>query len=127
MTPLEIIAFLLVLLGLIKLAVVSRNPKKWLTFWKKKYSNTTATNIVALVLAGVVLYYLLQELTIVQIMAVAAFIALVFLIGFLPYVKELFEMAEKMLKQDNTLKKSWLVILVWLLLSLWVLWEIFLR
>ncbi len=127
MDALEIIALLLVILFLVKLVVVSRNPRAWLRFWKKRYSHRAAATVVALVLAGVVLYYLLMELTIVQIMAVAAFMALLFLIGFLPYMKDMFELGDRWMKEGNILWRSWLIILIWLVLSLWVLWEIFLN
>ena len=127
MRSLEIVALILIALFLVKLAVISRNPRAWLQFWKKRYSNTTAVTIVALVLAGIVLYFLLEELTIVQIMAVAAFMALLFLVGFLPYMKDMFTLGEQWIKQGNILQRSWLVILIGVALSLWVLWEIFFK
>ena len=125
MDALEIIALILIGIFFVKLIVISKNPRAWLQFWKKRYAHTTAATVIALALAAIVLYFLLQQVTITQIMAVAAFMGLLFLIGFLPYINEMFGLADKWIKEGQLIKRSWLSIVIWLVLSLWVLWEIF--
>ena len=125
MAPLEIIAFLLVALFVIKMLVLFTKPKSWLKFAKKIYGGGAVTTFVILVLAIIVLYYLLMELSIVQIFAVITFTTLLISLNVAPYSKELMAMADQLYRKKNLLSRAWLVILIWTLLSIWVLWEIF--
>ena len=67
MTPIEIIALIFVVFGLIKLLVIAVNPKAWAKVPQKMAAQPVLLTVVSLVLAGVVLYYLRAELSIVQI------------------------------------------------------------
>lgn len=126
MTPIEIIAFILVLLVLVKLIVILINPKSWQKTTQALIGKPILTIVVSLVLAAVVLYYLLAELTIVQIFAVMAFLALLMMLSMAAYSKEFLTMAKKILKDRSALKKCWLPIAIWIVLMLWVLYALFL-
>lgn len=67
MTPVEIMALLVVLLGGIKIIVIMMDPVKWMPVVRKVYGNPLPTQFFACVFGVVSLYYLLQEVTIVQI------------------------------------------------------------
>lgn len=123
MSSVEIIALALVAIGVIKLAVILVNPHAWFNMAKKITANTTVFRIAALALGAVVLYYLLTELTIVQIFASSAFMMALAWIGFSPYKKELMEFVNH--HQDGVLKKNWLLSVIWLALSFWVVKAIF--
>ena len=81
--------------------------------------------VVSVVLAAIVLYYLLVELTIVQVFAAVAFAYLMVLLSFAAYSHLFGGLATKMLKEGSILKKSWLLIVIWVALSIWVLYTIF--
>ena len=120
MTPVEIIALVLIIVVAVKLLVVLTKPAKWMKVVKKVWKNANLTMIICLVLAGVVLYYLLAELTIVQILAAMALLALLAGLSLAAYSKEMIEFAEKLLKKDKAvIKRAWLSILVWAVLILW--------
>jgi len=124
MTPLEIIALTIIVLVLVKLVVVLTNPKAWLRFARSVYSNTAAASLVALVLAAVVLYYLLAELTIVQVFAAFAFLSLLMVVSVAPQAEELMRIAQKRFLRKNLVQTYWLSIIIWVVLSVWALWAV---
>ena len=126
LTPIEIIATILALLSLIKLITISINKKAWINSISKPIlKNQTLTGVVLAILGIIILYFLLQELSIVQIFAVMSFMSVMMGLGFLSYSKELVSIMEKLAKQKfSTL--MWIYILIWLFLVLWVLYSIFL-
>ena len=79
---------------------------------------------VELVLAIIVLYFLLQELTIVQIMGAIVFGALLAGVCFAVYAKEMVPMAMKVFRA-GAFKKSWMPMLIWVILAVWTLIKIF--
>ncbi len=125
MTPVEIIALIIVLLGVVKLVVLLTKPQAWMHGTKKLWHNSNIFTAVALVLMLVALRYLLEELTIVQIFAVFGFMMPLFWIGLAPFREEIFALAEKRVMGGNILKKNWLMSVIWLVLVVWVLKEIF--
>ena len=85
----DVFAALLILLAVVKLILLSINAPAWLAAAKALYAKPTATATVSYLLAGVVLYGLLQSgLTIVQILAVCLFVVLLLIPGFAPYMGE---------------------------------------
>ena len=99
----------------------------WWNFAKKIYGNPPVSTIVFLVLAAIVLYYLLQELTIVEIFGGVTFTVLLVGVSYAVFSKEMLAWGESMMKKKDMMRRSWLVILIWLALSLWVLKEIFFK
>jgi len=124
MTPVEIIALLLALLLFVKLFFVFVFPDARKNAVAKVYAYPAALAVVALLLGAVVLYYLLQELTIIQIFATCALFSLLFALSFAPFGKEMLQVVQKT-QQWHILKKMWLAIAVWVILALWVLAELF--
>lgn len=120
----EIIALIFAVLVIVKLLVVSFSPKSWLALAKSLYKTPMVLFIVELILAAVVFYYLLIELTVVQIFAAVTLGALLTGMSFAIYGKETIAWGTKLL-DSNTPKKIWLPILIWLALAVWVLIELF--
>jgi hypothetical protein len=119
LSAIEILAGLLIVLAGIKLAVVFIDARIWLRFAKRFYAIPAMTSLVALVLAGIVLYLLLQSgLTIVQVLAVTVFVALLLMVGVAPYAGRLFEWLETQSLPDM-LRRQWLYVIVWVLLLAW--------
>lgn len=125
MTPIETLALIAMLVIAIKLIVILVKPKAWADLVKKIWANPVLMEVIVLILATITLYYLLQELTIVQIFTVILFIALVAATSIAAYSKEMIALSQKMLKDKNIAKKAWLSILIWIILILWGLKELF--
>jgi uncharacterized protein YybS (DUF2232 family) len=126
LTSIEWIVTIFAVLGIIKIIVILINPGKWLDATKEIYKNPGVASVVSLVLAAIVFYFLLQELTIVQIVAATAFVALLVAFIFLQYSKDLLSLAKKMLDRKISAGWQWLYIIIWAVLLLWALYEIFL-
>ena len=125
-TPIETLALIIALLSLTKLLVILVNPKFWFKgVVKSIYSNPFTLQLAGLILAGVSLFYLLQEFTIVQIFAVMFFVMSLMLFGVATYSKDLLDFVDKIYKRKGVVRKSWLSILIWLILIIWVLIELF--
>ena len=122
MTPIEIIALVLIVLGTLKILLM---PKIWMKVVKFLYSKPKILFVVELLLAVAVFYYLLQSgLTIVQILAVVAFGGLLTGMSFALIGKETLRWAKEILKK-GVWKKFWFVILVWIVLMAWGVIELF--
>ncbi len=123
---LEILALILIAVTAIKLVIFSINPQLWYSFIGGIYSKPPIASLVAFILAMVVLYFLLVSgVTIVEILAVCLFIALLIAVGLSKYMDKLIPWV----KEKNIvfiLKEVWLYTLVWLLLLAWGVGEIFL-
>ena len=115
----EAFAAVLILLAVVKLTVLSVNAPAGLAAVKALYARPALTAIVSYLLAGLVLYGLLESgLTILQVLAVCLFVVLLIIPGFAPYVGELLRGLEgKTLRQ--ILRKQWLYTLVWMTLLSW--------
>ena len=126
MTPIEIIALILIIVSAIKIIVILANPKSWADIVKKIWANPMVTSIISLILAAIVLYYLVwvEGITIVQILAVTGFVVLLMAVGIGMYATEMISMATKMLKK-GVLKKAWLYTLIWIVLLIWGAKELF--
>src|SRR3989344_4759567 len=117
MTAVETIAFIFIIVGLVKLLVLTVNPAAWMNIAKKIWRKTPYLSIIFLALAVLVFYYLLQELSVLQILAVSAFVALLFGMQFSRYSKEAIGFAERIMKKkENFWKNNWLYGLIWLAL-----------
>ncbi len=125
MIPIEIIALIFIIVAVIKILVILSKPEAWVNFVKKFWNVPILTSGICLVLAGVVLYYLIQSgMTIVQIFAVTGFISLLMGAGIGIYAKEVIGVAVKLMKK-GIMKKAWLYTLIWMILLIWGLKELF--
>lgn len=125
MTPIEVMAFLLAILIIVKLVILFIHKESWMKFADMVYGKPIVAMIVSLMLAAIVLNYLLVEVNIVQIFAVMLFTTLLMVIGFEAYAKEMLEFAHKVLKDEDLIKRSWLSVTIWILLVIWVLYALF--
>ncbi|MEK6890725.1 MAG: hypothetical protein AABX03_01160 [Nanoarchaeota archaeon] len=123
-TSLEIIALIFIIIAIIKLIVILINKKDWLPVIRTVYGNSLTSSIVIAILTIIVFYYLIKELSIVQIMAVAAFVSLLFTLSFLQFKREVLELAVKVYKNKLS-PATWIYIIVWIALMAWALYEIF--
>ena len=125
MTPVKVLALIVASLVAIKLVIIFIQPKSWLPVVKTCYGKPIITIPIALIAAGVILMYLLAELTIIQIFAVMAFMMALMAAGVASYGKEIVELSEKLLQDKVALRKAWVSIVAWLVLTVWGFYEIF--
>ena len=121
---LQIIALLFILLSIVKILVVLMNKKSWYeNVARPIYYNRQLSTFIFLVLAVVIFYYLIQELSFAQIFSVIAFTSLLLGLGFLQYSEEITGLMQKMY---NKKYNSWQIfyILLWVLLIVVALYEI---
>ena len=126
MTPIEIIALIFVIVAILKLIVlfVAVKPAKAMKIAKPLWTQHPAVvHIVGIALLAVLGYFLLQELSIVQLVAAMFFGFLLMAMFLMPYTKSVLKLAEEILKNKC---KAWLAWLIILVMSLWVLKELFL-
>ena len=124
MFTIEFFAWIVVVLSLIKTLIILVNPDKWMKVVEAVWKNSRIVLPVSLILALVVLYNLLKEISIIQVFAVILFIMLIFMASFSRYPNEMLALAKKILKDKNVMKKSWPIIIIWMILVLWVLFSL---
>jgi hypothetical protein len=123
----DLFAALLILLAIVKVIVLSVHTPAWLNAAKTLYANREVAAIVFYALAGLVLYGLLVSgLTILQILAVSLFVALLLLPGFAPYMGEVLHQLEGK-TFGQIMREQWLYTLVWTLLLVWGAWALIVR
>ena len=126
MTPIEIMAFIAAIIVPVKLIMVWRSQKSWFnTVTRRFWGNATVTTILSLIVVIVTLYYLLQELTIVQIWTVMLFAMALISLGLAPFSKYMLDVEQKWFTETNVLKIGWFAAIVWLVLIIWVLYTLF--
>lgn len=125
-TPIEWMALIVIVLSIVKMAVVLTKPSNWISVVDFVYAKPWLTVIVALVLGGFSLKYLLDAgFTIVHLMAAMFFFMMLMALTYAVYVKDTIVFAKKLLKDKSVLKRGWLPILIWLVLIVWALKELF--
>lgn len=124
-TIIEIIALIFIVLVGLKITIILISPQFWVEQVVKKIWAKQATMIiVSLAAAGVTLYFLLEEMTMVQILAVALFISLLMMAGVAMYSPDFIKLAEKLYEKKAITKKTLPYIVIWIALILWGLKEI---
>lgn len=119
-TPVETIAFILIVISVIKMFTLLVKPQAWMNFAKAIYKKPVVTKFVGAILAGVILYYLISSgITIVQVLAVTLFMAMMFLVGLAEDFKAFIKKYEAQIKAGNLWKKHWFYILIWIALLIW--------
>ena len=115
----QILAFILIVIVAVKITIILIDPNIWYRFIEKLYTVPQLVSIVGLVLSILVLYFLINAgISIVEILAVCLFIALLMLTGLANYADQIIGWAKE---QDITymLKRLWIYTLVWVLLIAW--------
>ncbi len=124
MTPVEIIALIFCIAILVKILVVAINPKSWFKFGKKIWKSPSF-GIIYFILAVIVFYLLIKEITVVQILASVAFVVLLMGLQFSRYSKDVMEFAQKLARNKKEIwKKNWIYVIIWVILAVWGLVEI---
>lgn len=119
-TSVEIIALILIAFATIKMIVLLVKAQAWMNFARWIYKKPKITRVVAAILAGVVLYYLISSgINIIQVLAISAFIALMFVIGLSEDVKPFIKKYEAQIKSGKLWKKHWFYTLIWIALLVW--------
>ena len=126
METIAIFALIMATLALVKILIILVKPRAWYNLVKAVWKAPTIVMLICLILAAMVFYSLLQELSLVQIMAVVLFVALLGGVTAAVYSKEVVSLAGKMLNDRKFMRKAWLPIIIWLILVLWALKEILL-
>ena len=124
---LQIAVLILTVLIVIKFLVLAIKPKAWLKLAKNLYKKPLILVVVELVLAAVLFYYLLMQITIVQIMAAVALGALLTGLSFAVLGKELLPFISKIMRNRSILwsPRIWFVWLIWLTLIGWAVYTMF--
>lgn len=126
-TSIEIMALIFLVIASIKILVILINPRTWHdNVVKNIYRNPKILMVLSLILSAITLYYLLKELTIVQIFAAMLFFSLIAAVGVSVFSKDLMKLTNKLYNDKFILKKSWLYLLIWIVLILWGFKEILL-
>ena len=124
LSVIKVLAGLLIVLAVVKLAVVFVSPQVWIRFMKRVYAVPVLTSMVALILAALVLYLLLQSgLSIVQVLAVTVFVSLLLVAGGAPFSKQLIDWLETQ-SLTTILRAQWVYVVVWMGLLAWGAWAL---
>lgn len=119
LNPVEILALIIIIISLVKIACVLISPGTWLNFARKIYIKPQVTSTVAFFLASIVLYILIiSGIKITEILAVTLFLMLIITVGIAKYGEDVLRWA---MNQDmrRLLKDQWLYTLIWTGLLLW--------
>lgn len=109
----------MIIAAVVKMVILLVNPKAYVNFAKGFMSKTVLVQLVGLILAIIVLYFLLAELTIVHILAVVAFTGLLILVGLAPNFETLIRKYEDEIKKGSLWKQYWLYSIIWIILIIW--------
>ncbi len=119
-TSVEIIALILIAVVAVKMLVLIIKPMSWMKFTKVIYKKPNVTKFIGAILAGVILYYLINSgMTIVQILAVSLFMAMMFMIGLSEDIGPFIKKYEAQIKAGKMWKKHWFYTLIWIALLVW--------
>ena len=126
MTPIEIIALIGAIIVPLKIIMLLKGQKFWFEKVTEKYwGNAITTTILSLLAVIVLLFFLLQELTIIQIWAGAIFGMALTSLALAPFSKWMLGVEKKWFTETNVLKTGWIALTVWLALIVWILIALF--
>ncbi len=120
MTPIEILALVTAIGIIIKSLLLIFKTEAMIKPAQKILKKSETIRIVIVVFAAIIFYFLLQELSIIQIAAVMLFTSLCIKAIILNYKKS----ASMMLKEAIT-RVNWVAIVLLIFLALWILYELF--
>ncbi|MCK5043765.1 hypothetical protein KAR52_02065 [Candidatus Pacearchaeota archaeon] len=119
-TPVEIIALILIIIATIKILVLLIKPQAWMNFAQCFYKKPIVARTVSLVLGGVIFYYLITAgISVVEILAVTAFVAMLMVFGLASQIKPLIAKYKAQIKKGKLWKDNWLYTLLWIALMVW--------
>lgn len=126
MTAIEIMALIVAVFILGKMITVFINQNAWFdNLTTRFWSNSILVTVTSLIISVVTLYYLLGELTIVQIGAAFLFFGAFTVFGLAQFSKEMLKFEEIMFKDKDMLKKGWLPSIAWTAFGIWIVYALF--
>jgi hypothetical protein len=119
LNSIEILAAILIIIAIVKVVIMILNPHAWLNLIERMYSIPSVISVIGFLLSVLVLYFIINSgITIVEILAVCLFIALLMITGLANYADEVIVWIRE---QDivNVVKQIWLYSAMWLFLIVW--------
>lgn len=123
MTAIEILATIFAVAVLLKLLILTVNPKLWMNIAGTFLGRPVWTTIIYLILTVIVGYFVLTRVSIVDAAAVMLLTSLLIGVGAAPYSSTILKWREEMLSIG--LRRAWLGMVVWAALAAWVLYALF--
>lgn len=125
MIPIEIIALTVIIFSVIKMLVLAINPITWMNFSRTLIKRPNWSRLFILVLAGIVFYFLIDGgISLVQILAVTAFVSLMVIFGIIPYADTLVMKYREQVKRGNVFRDNWLYVLIWIIILIFAVGEL---
>ena len=125
LSALETIATIFIVIALIKIIVITFNKKVWYNGVAKPiYKNSQVSTLVFVALALIMFYYVLKELTLIQLIAVMALTSSLMALGFLQYSGDITQFLSKTYNKKIG-SWQWFYIIFWVILLVLTLYEIF--
>ncbi|MBI5803486.1 hypothetical protein HY448_02260 [Candidatus Pacearchaeota archaeon] len=125
LTPLEIISLIFVVFGFIKIfLLISKRNLSYNYFVKPLYKHRKTASVILLIAGGVVLYYLLQELNMIQIFAALVLFGIIITLGLIDVLPGMYSLSKKAYRK-NFRRPIWFFIIVFLITAFFVLYKIF--
>ena len=122
----QLMALIFAVVASVKILVILIYPKFWAKqVVKRVWTKPDVMIWISLVLAVICFYFLIQELTIVQIFAVMLFVSLLAAIGVAIYANSVVNMALRLLRDRELVKKSWLYLVLWIALLAFGFYKLF--
>ncbi len=122
-TSVEIIALVLIAIVAVKMLVLIVKPMSWMKFTKVIYKKPNVVKFIGAILAGLILYFLVSpqygNMSIVQILAVSLFMAMMFMIGLSEDIGPFIKKYEAQIKAGKMWQKHWFYTLIWIALLVW--------
>src|SRR3989344_2812234 len=117
MEAVEVLAVLI----LVTIIIILLTPMKWMKFAKWLIPKSGVTIIIDLMLITIVSYYVLLDISVVQIAAVTLLVSVVMSLFYIIYANEFIKVGKKILKDKSFWKKSWLPLVIGIYFSVYVL------
>ena len=123
MMAIEILAIVFVVAFFVKLAMLMFGQKKCYRICKNVMEHEMAFTVLSILAFLLVGYFLFQDMSPVEIAAVAIFVFLFEVVTFFTHshYEDMKELKLKMLVSKNLLRRNWFAALLWTLFAVWVL------
>ncbi len=119
MNTIDILASILIVIALIKIIILVINPNAWSGLLSKIYTIPGVISVVGFLLSVLTLYFILNAgISIIEILAVCLFIALLMLTGLANYSEEFIVWLDRQ-NLIKMVKRLWLYSSIWLVLIIW--------
>ena len=126
MSTIAILAVIFSLIIIVKVSIVFINPHGWFRVVHALFENTRILTIVYAVLSVIVGYYILRNLSIIQVSAVMLFTSLLIGLALIPFFGTILSLRQEVYgSRLDILRKTWLSLLIWTAIALWTLYEVF--